>query len=84
MFAGMWDWSQTCIVELLLIEYRLAASIVLDMTYGYQVTKGQDNLVELIEHAMDQYTKDAQPGAHLVDLIPWSAFWSYASSFSLT
>lgn len=50
---------------------RLAAAIVLKITYGYSIErKGQDPLVELIEHAMENLSQAFVPLAWAVDSVP--------------
>lgn len=42
------------------------------MAYGYTVDNdGRDPLVELIEDSLRDFNVAAQPGAFLVDIIPW-------------
>jgi hypothetical protein len=50
---------------------RLASSIILDITYGYQVKPDYDEFVEMIERALRDFSQEAKPGKHMVDIFPW-------------
>lgn len=49
----------------------LSASIILDITYGYQSKDGQDDMVDLAIEAVHNFSVAATPGAHIVDTFPW-------------
>lgn len=51
--------------------YRLTASIILDLTYGYQIKEDRDTLIELVEDVMGEFGRHFTPGAHLVDTFTW-------------
>jgi hypothetical protein len=48
---------------------RLVAKLILDVTYGYNVSASQDPLVTLAEKVMDDGSKASRPGVYLVDFI---------------
>jgi hypothetical protein len=56
---------------------RLAASVILDITYGYQVNEDEDAIVNFVKHTMDEFSEAAVPGAQLVDTFPWCTFQSH-------
>ncbi|KAI0045440.1 cytochrome P450 [Auriscalpium vulgare] len=47
-----------------------AGSVILQVTYGYEPREDQDDLVDLVELALRQFTEVMEPNAFLVDLIP--------------
>ncbi|KAI0039477.1 cytochrome P450 [Auriscalpium vulgare] len=47
-----------------------AGSVILQVTYGYKPKQDQDDIVDLVEIAMRQFTEVMEPYAFLVDLIP--------------
>ncbi|KAI0045442.1 cytochrome P450 [Auriscalpium vulgare] len=47
-----------------------AGSVILQVTYGYKPKEDQDDLVDLVELALRQFTEVTEPNAFLVDLIP--------------
>ncbi|KAJ3485032.1 hypothetical protein NLI96_g5229 [Meripilus lineatus] len=49
---------------------RTAGAIILKISYGYTVKDGTDPLVDLVDHAMDQFSEFTRPGAFLVDVLP--------------
>jgi hypothetical protein len=49
----------------------LTAKIILDVAYGYQVKADDDDLVELIERALAEWSRATSPGAYLVDSFTW-------------
>jgi cytochrome P450 len=48
----------------------LAGSIILDVTYGYQVKDNTENLINLMESVMLDMVY-LYPGSNVLDLIPW-------------
>ncbi|KIJ53803.1 hypothetical protein M422DRAFT_25570 [Sphaerobolus stellatus SS14] len=53
---------------------RLAGAISLKIAYGYIVCEpeeGHDSLVTIVEKSMKEFSIAVEPGAFLVDLIPW-------------
>lgn len=49
----------------------MVGATILDLTYGYQVKEGKDDLVDLMEETMREFGRAAVPGAHWVDAMPW-------------
>ncbi|KAH6915204.1 cytochrome P450 [Coprinopsis sp. MPI-PUGE-AT-0042] len=49
---------------------RSIGTIVLKITYGYDVKETRDPLVELAERATEQFSIATAPGGHLVDVMP--------------
>ncbi|TCD66167.1 hypothetical protein EIP91_001721 [Steccherinum ochraceum] len=47
-----------------------AGSLSLKIAYGYETKVGHDDLVELVDEAMDQFTFLSKPGRYLVDFFP--------------
>ncbi|KAI0040385.1 cytochrome P450 [Auriscalpium vulgare] len=47
-----------------------AGSVILQVTYGYKPKQDQDDIVDLVEVALRQFTEVMKPNAFLVDLIP--------------
>lgn len=47
-----------------------AGSLSLKIAYGYETKVGHDELVELVDEAMDQFTFLSKPGQYLVDFFP--------------
>ncbi|KAJ5991687.1 hypothetical protein N7451_007411 [Penicillium sp. IBT 35674x] len=48
-----------------------AGAFILNVTYGYSIEPhGEDPLVRLADHALEQFSEAAMPGAWLVDMIP--------------
>lgn len=47
-----------------------AGSLILKMSYGYDVQEDGDPCVEAVGLALDQFSKLSQPGAFLVDVAP--------------
>ena len=43
---------------------------MLRITYGYDVQNEGDNMVQLVNHAMEELSVASTPGAFLVDFIP--------------
>ncbi len=69
IFVGAW------IALLYLAVYthnyrRSVGSVVLKISYGYEVKETCDPLVELAERATEQFSIATAPGGHLVDVIP--------------
>ncbi|THH33199.1 hypothetical protein EUX98_g986 [Antrodiella citrinella] len=46
-------------------------SLALQISYGYSSNDDHDDLIELVDEAMDQFTIVTQFGAFLVEFIPW-------------
>ncbi|KIJ42237.1 hypothetical protein M422DRAFT_171280 [Sphaerobolus stellatus SS14] len=65
----------------------MAGSIILKMTYGYDVMKpgeGKDPFVDLAEIAISEFSAGSTAGAFLVDFIPWLKYipiWFPGASF---
>lgn len=55
------------------LAHRLAADVILDVTYDYQVPdQEEDELLELAREVGKDFDQTATPGAHvLVDIFPW-------------
>ncbi|KAF9526842.1 cytochrome P450 [Crepidotus variabilis] len=49
---------------------KLAGGIILGLAYGYEVQDGDDQFINLIEQANNNFNKASVPGAYLVDVIP--------------
>ncbi|PCH41346.1 cytochrome P450 [Wolfiporia cocos MD-104 SS10] len=49
---------------------KTAGAFILKMAYGYQVKHGQDELVDLVDRAVDGFSITTTPGAFLVDTFP--------------
>ncbi|KAF8624471.1 hypothetical protein AX15_005855 [Amanita polypyramis BW_CC] len=49
---------------------RTAGSIILRITYGYDVKEGKDPLLSAANQALEQFSLSAYPGAFLVNIIP--------------
>lgn len=48
-----------------------AGAFILNVTYGYSIEPhGEDPLVRLANHALEQFSEAAMPGPWLVDMIP--------------
>ena len=64
-----------------------AGSLSLKIAYGYETKTGHDDLVELVDEAMDQFTYLSKPGLFLVDFIPWLKYvpeWFPGTGFKQT
>lgn len=51
-----------------------AGSVILKVIYGYQTASHDDRFLVLIEKVMSIFSQASQPGAWLVDIIPWSMY----------
>jgi hypothetical protein len=60
----------------------MAAGIIFEITYGYHVKEGIDDLVDLIERAVHQFSEAVLPGAHLVDNFPWRESYHACINYS--
>jgi hypothetical protein len=49
----------------------MAGAIILRTTYGYEVKDGQDEFVNLIESATNNFSRTSVPGAYMVDMLPF-------------
>jgi hypothetical protein len=50
----------------------MAGGVILKICYGYTVAKdGNDPLVMLAGKTIDEFNLSFQPGAFIVDFIPW-------------
>lgn len=49
-----------------------AGSVIMKVTYGYQTKSQNDAFLLLAEQVMDAFSQASQPGAWLVDMLPWS------------
>lgn len=52
-------------------HFSNAASVIMNAVYGIRVAEGEDKYILVAEKALEGMAKAAQPGAFLVDLIPW-------------
>jgi len=51
---------------------KTAGALILDLTYGYNIREeGSDPLVDLADKALTEFSIITNPGAFLVDLLPW-------------
>ncbi|KAG2356986.1 cytochrome P450 [Suillus spraguei] len=50
---------------------RTAAAVILRISHGYEVKENNDPIVELVNHAMDQWSRVSAPGAFLADVVPF-------------
>jgi hypothetical protein len=50
---------------------RTAGIIILMMAYGYSVKENNDPLVDVVEAAVNGFSECMEPGAYLVDMIPF-------------
>ncbi|QRV81909.1 cytochrome P450 family protein [Ceratobasidium sp. AG-Ba] len=63
---------------------QTAGSIVIKLTYGYDVKDNKDHFIVLADEAVDMFSKVTAPGAFLVDTfpslkyLPWAPFKSKA------
>ncbi|KAG2077741.1 cytochrome P450 [Suillus decipiens] len=48
-----------------------AAAVILRISHGYEVKENNDPLVELVDHAMDQWSRASAPGAFFADVMPF-------------
>ncbi|KZT42515.1 cytochrome P450 [Sistotremastrum suecicum HHB10207 ss-3] len=49
----------------------MTGSLILLIAYGYKSAPTGDPLVEVVNEAMEQFSRASEPGVWLVDLIPW-------------
>ncbi|EIW77985.1 cytochrome P450 [Coniophora puteana RWD-64-598 SS2] len=73
--------------ELEVLIRRTAGSIILKITYGYEVQGANDRLVKVVEEAMSHFAHVTTPGAFLVDSIPFLKYipeWIPGMSFKRT
>jgi hypothetical protein len=49
----------------------MAADVILNIVYGYQIEEGKDDLVKIIEKATFELSQAIMPGQHMVDVFPW-------------
>ncbi|THH15045.1 hypothetical protein EUX98_g9525 [Antrodiella citrinella] len=62
-------------------------SLALQVSYGYESNNGHDDLIELVDEAMEQFTILSKPGAFMVDFIPWLKYipaWFPGATFQRT
>jgi hypothetical protein len=50
---------------------RTAGGIILKLAYGYDTRENNDPFVERADSAVEQFSKSTEPGAFVVDIIPW-------------
>ena len=50
--------------------YRFTAASTLRITYGYTAKKEDDELLEIANTAMEQFSLSSAPGAYLADAFP--------------
>lgn len=65
---------------------RITGALILKLAYGYTVspTETSDPLVDIAETAMQGFAQASEPGAFLVDYIPWLKYvpvWMPGTSF---
>lgn len=56
---------------------RMAGSIVLNISYGYNAKEEGDPLLEIAEEATSQAAEVARPGAYFVDVFPFRKYLRY-------
>lgn len=49
---------------------RLAGAIILRMGFGYALKEERDELLEVVDRAVDGFIISSSPGAFLADVIP--------------
>ncbi|KAG2356982.1 cytochrome P450 [Suillus spraguei] len=47
-----------------------AAAVILRISHGYEVEENNDPLVDLVDRAMDQWSRATAPGAFMADVMP--------------
>jgi hypothetical protein len=52
-------------------QNRMNGANILNIAYGYQVERNDDQLVGLIGAALQKFEASGVPGSHLVDAFPW-------------
>jgi hypothetical protein len=52
----------------------MAGGIILKVTYGYKTMENNDPYVGYAEEVLQDISLVFEPGAWLVDMMPWSAF----------
>lgn len=58
--------------QILTTLFRWAGAIILSISYGYNIKRdGEDPLISIIEGVVLQFSTASQPGAWLVDIIPF-------------
>ncbi|KAI0771958.1 cytochrome P450 [Trametes elegans] len=57
--------------SLVLDLQRLAASIIITITYGYRVRGENDPIVKTVDQAMEDFGRTSAPGAYLADTFPF-------------
>lgn len=57
-----------------LIVCSYSGSVILKVTYGYQTAPSDDPFLVLAKQVMAAFSRASQPGAWMVDLIPWCQF----------
>ncbi|KAI9067667.1 cytochrome P450 [Trametes sanguinea] len=50
---------------------RLAGSIIIMMTYGYEVEGDDDPLIKTVDQVLEEYAQSVAPGAFLADTFPF-------------
>lgn len=55
---------------------RSTGALILYLTYGYEVSEDEkeDILVNIAEEAMQGFSRASEPGAYLVETLPWLKF----------
>ena len=52
--------------------FSAAGAIILSIAYGYDVSEGEtDHFIQLAEMGLEEFSVAANPGAFLVDVLPW-------------
>jgi hypothetical protein len=63
----------------------MAGAVILKICYGYTVAKeGNDPLVVLAGKTLDEFNLAFQPGAFMLDFIPWRKWFFFNQSERLT
>lgn len=65
---------------------RFTGASILRITYGYVVEREDNELVQLVDRAVEEFSLASAPGAHYADVLPMrSSFdWPAAMSVALT
>lgn len=52
----------------------LIGSIILDVTYGYDVKDNTDSLISLVARVTEEFSASSVPAANFVDALPWLSY----------
>ena len=69
MFPLGWDFRVTC-AALTLILRSVIGAIIMEITYGLDITSHEDKFLRAAERAMERVERVLVPGAFLVDTLP--------------